>query len=172
MSSQNQPAFDTAFWFQWIMATSLGWLLGSLVFPNLSSVSAGVGVGVLQWPVLYRRFPQAWRWPLVTAIAWIAGYVLIFVAVPDDLHLLFSGLLLGLIVGLGQWLILRREVRWAGWWLVITPIAWITGLTLLPGILATGSMVGAISGIALSLLLHTPHPASAPGQTNQKESAL
>ena len=131
MSSQNRPAFDTAFWFQWIMATSLGWLLGSLVFPNLSSVSAGVGVGVLQWPVLYRRFPQAWRWPLVTAIAWIAGYVLIFVAVPDDLHLLFSGLLLGLIVGLGQWLILRREVRWAGWWLVITPIAWITGLPLI-----------------------------------------
>ena len=65
-----------------------------------------------------------------------------------------------------------RRGRWAGWWLVITPIAWITGLTLLPGILATGSMVGAISGIALSLLLHTPHPASAPGQTNQKESAL
>jgi hypothetical protein len=171
MSNNEQPAFDAAFWFQWIMATTLGWILGSLIFPVLSTVSAGVGVGLLQWPVLYRRLPRAWRWPLATAIAWTGGSVVLLVAVPDSLQLLLSGLILGCVVGLGQWWILRREFYWAGWWIVISPIAWISGLTILPGFLSTGSIAGAISGIALTLLLHTPRPASVPEQANQEKGA-
>jgi predicted branched-subunit amino acid permease len=58
MTNNDRLAFDAAFWFQWIVATTLGWVLGSLIFPNLSIVSAGVGVGVLQWPVLVGRFPR------------------------------------------------------------------------------------------------------------------
>lgn len=138
------------------MATTLGWLLGDLLLPNLSAISAGVGVSLMQWAILYHRIPRAWRWPLVTATAWIGGSILLLVAVPADVQLLLSGLFIGPVVGLGQWLILRREVHWAGWWIVISTMAWITGLTLLPGILATGAMVGAISGIALELLLRYP----------------
>jgi hypothetical protein len=156
MSERDQSVFDAALWFQWIMATTLGWLLGDLLLPNLSAISAGVGVGVLQWPILYRRIPRAWRWPLITALAWLGGSILISTIVPKDLQTLFSGPFLGPVVGLAQWLILRRELRWAGWWIVISAMAWITGLTLLPGILATGAMVGAISGIALALLLRYP----------------
>jgi hypothetical protein len=154
MSEQGRLfAFDSALWFQWIMATALGWLLGNVIFPSLPAISAGVGVGILQWPILYRRIARAWRWPLATAVAWIGGSILLQVAVPPELQLLLAGLILGPIVGLSQWTVLRQGVRWAGWWIVISTIAWITGLTLLPGILATGAMVGALSGIALSLLL-------------------
>jgi hypothetical protein len=156
MSEHNRPGFDAAFWFQWIMATTLGWLLGSVLLPNLPAIAAGVGVGVLQWPILYRRIPQAWRWVLATAIAWIGGSILLLIAVPSDLQLLLAGLVLGPLVGLAQWLILRREVHWAGWWIVISAMAWITGLTLLPGILVTGAMAGAMTGIALALLLRFP----------------
>jgi len=138
------------------MATTLGWLLGSLLFPNLPAISAGVGVGVLQWSVLYRRVPGAWRWPLVTAAAWIGGAILLLLAVPADAQFLLSGPTLGPAVGLAQWLILRRHVHWAGWWIVISTMAWITGLTLLPGMLATGALAGAISGFALELLLRYP----------------
>ncbi len=147
------------------MATTLGWLLGNMIFPNLPAISAGVGVGVLQWPILYRRIARAWRWPLVTAVAWIGGSILLQIAVPSDLHLLLAGLILGPLVGLAQWLILRQGVRWAGWWIIISTIAWITGLTLLPGILASGAMVGALSGIALELLLRYPKPARQPNHT-------
>ncbi|OQY20848.1 MAG: hypothetical protein B6I35_09860 [Anaerolineaceae bacterium 4572_32.2] len=159
MTERDRFTFDSALWFQWIMATTLGWLLGYLIFPNLPAISAGVGVGVLQWPILYRRISRAWRWPLITALAWLAGSILLVVTTPAGLQFLLSGLFLGPIVGLAQWLILRREVRWAGWWIIISAIAWITGLTLVPGILATGAMVGAISGIALELLLRCPSPA-------------
>ena len=169
MPERDQPAFDAALWFQWIMATTLGWLLGTLIFPNLPLIPAGVGVGVLQWPILYRRIPQAWRWALVTATAWIGGSILLLVAVPDDLQVLLSGLILGPVVGLAQWLILRREVCWAGWWIAISTLAWITGLTLLPGILASGALSGALSGIALSLLLHTPQPAEKPARQNDRK---
>jgi hypothetical protein len=156
MPKQVPPAFDAAFWFLWIMATSVGWIVGSLIFPSISTISAGVGVGAMQWAALYHRLPTAWRWPLITAATWIAGSIFILVAVPADSQLLLSGVILGPVVGIGQWLILRQHVYWAGWWIVISTMSWITGLTLLPGILATGAMVGAISGLALGLLLHSP----------------
>ena len=85
------------------------------------------------------------------------------------MQILLSGVILGPILGLAQWLILRREVYWAGWWIVISTIAWITGVTLLPGILSTGALVGALGGIALSLLFHTPRLDQTPVQPNQEE---
>jgi hypothetical protein len=158
MSEHSQAAFDSALWFQWIMATTLGWLLGRVILQGLPAIGGGVGIGVLQWPILYRRIPRAWRWTVVTAVAWVGGSVLLQIVVPSDLHLLAGGLVLGPLVGLAQWLVLRQRVRWAGWWIVISTIAWITGLTLLPGILATGALVGALSGIALGLLLPAQRP--------------
>jgi hypothetical protein len=161
MSRQSRSAFDSFFWFQWILATALGWLLGSLLLPYISAIAAGVGAGIMQWPVLYHRIPRAWRWPVATAIAWLGGSLLLLAAVPADLQILLAGLILGPIVGLAQWLILRREVYWAGWWIVISTIAWITGLTLVPGILATGALAGALMGLALTLLFRYPKPAEA-----------
>jgi hypothetical protein len=162
MSRQSRPAFDSIFWFQWIIATTLGWILGSFLLPYISTIAAGVGAGAMQWPVLYHRIPRAWRWPLVTAVVWLAGSFLLRLAVPADLYVLLSGAILGPIVGLGQWLILRREVHWAGWWIVVSTMAWITGLTLVPGTLATGALSGALTGLALGLLYRYPKPAEAP----------
>jgi len=159
MPKTRQPAFDAALWFLWIMATSVGWLLGSLVFSNLALVSAGVGVGAMQAAVLHRRIPRVWRWFLATSAAWLAASILLLVAIPAGLQGLLAGLIAGPVLGLAQWLLLRGEVLWAGWWIVISTIAWITGLTLLPGILSTGALAGAITGLALSLLLHYPKPA-------------
>jgi hypothetical protein len=168
MSKKNRPVFDSFFWFQWIIATTLGWVLGSLLLPYLSTtapgvdIAAGVGAGIMQWPVLYRRIPRAWRWPVGTAIAWMGGSLLLLAAVPADVQILLGGVILGPVVGLAQWLILRREVYWAGWWIVISTMAWITGLTLVPGLLATGAMAGALTGVAMSLLLRYPKPVEAP----------
>ncbi len=159
MSKQGRLAFDSFFWLQWILATTLGWILGSLLLPYISTFAAGVGAGIMQWPVLYHRIPRAWRWPVATAIAWIGGSLLLQLAVPADLQILLAGVILGPVTGLAQWLILRREVHWAGWWFVISTIAWITGLTLVPGILSTGALAGALTGLALMILFRYPKPA-------------
>jgi hypothetical protein len=162
MSRPERPAFDAIFWFQWIMATTLGWILGTVLLPYISLVAAGVGVGIMQWPVLYHRIPHAWRWLVGTAVAWIGGSLFILIAVPADLQVLLAGLLLGPLVGLAQWSVLRHQVSWAGWWIVVSTMAWITGLTLLPGTLSTGALAGALTGLALVLLFRYPKPALAP----------
>jgi hypothetical protein len=154
--TRDRPVFDAAFWFQWITATTLGWLLGGYLLAGLPLLPGGIGVGVLQWPILYRRLPRAWRWMLATAVSWLAGAIFLLLAVPPALQTWLAGIIIGPIVGLGQWFILRRQVRWAGWWVVISTIAWITGLLLVPGALSTGALSGALSGLALVLLFRAP----------------
>jgi hypothetical protein len=171
MSKQGRPPFDSFFWFQWIIATTLGWILGSLLLPYISAIAAGVGTAAMQWPVLYHRIPRAWRWPMFSAIAWMGGSLFVQIAVASDAQILFGGLVLGPVVGLAQWLILRRLVHWSGWWIVMSTMAWITGLTLLPGLLATGAMVGALTGLAIMLLFRYPKPAEALPADGPESSA-
>jgi hypothetical protein len=156
MSGRDRPAFDAAFWFQWIMATTLGWLLGGYLLAYLPVFPGGIGAGVLQWPILYQRIPRAWRWVLATALSWLMGAFVLLLAVPAGLQPLLAGFVVGPAVGLGQWLILRREIHWAGWWIIVSTMAWVTGLTLLPGALSTGALSGALSGVGLALLFHYP----------------
>jgi len=66
---------------------------------------------------------------------------------------------LGAGSGIAQWLFLRRRLHWAGWWIIISALAWTTGLTVFSGVLLSGAMVGAMTGIALDLLLRYPKPA-------------
>ncbi|MFN2291249.1 MAG: hypothetical protein ACK2UC_08680 [Anaerolineae bacterium] len=164
--TRDRPAFDTAFWFQWIMATTLGWLLGGYLLANLPILPGGIGAAVLQWPILYRRMASAWRWTLVTSLTWLAGSLMLLITVPADLHRLLAGFVVAPIVGLGQWLILRREVHWAGWWIIVSTMAWTTGLLLVPGALSTGSLAGAITGVALMLLYRAPKPERSQREEN------
>ena len=161
MARQKPVFFDWALWFEWIMATTLGWVVGRLLFPNLSIVTIGLALGVLQWFILQRRISQPWRWILATTLGWALGAIILFVALPDGMDFT-AGLVMGLTTGIAQWLILRREVYWAGWWIVINVVAWTTGMALLPGFLLTGAMAGAITGFAIELLLRYPKPASSP----------
>jgi hypothetical protein len=62
--------------------------------------------------------------------AWAVGWALgqaITDALLDDywlLGLVPGGLLLAAIIGLGQWLLLRRCARRAGWWLPASLVGW------------------------------------------------
>ena len=150
-------SFDWALWFQWIMATTLGWILGGLFFSGIPLIASGVAASILQWLVLQGRLSRPWRWVLASTAGWTAGYIFIILALPDELGFL-SGVVLGLAVGLAQWLILRAELYWAGWWIVFSVMGWTTGLTLLPGFLLTGTMAGSFTGIALEVLTRSPKP--------------
>ena len=59
-------------------------------------------------------------------------------------------------MGIAGWIVLRRQVHWAGWWIMLSIVGWTTGLALLPGFLSTGATAGALTGIALVFLLGNP----------------
>ena len=159
MTDTNSDTMDWALWFYWIMASTLGWLLGSLLFYGIPIVISGVAIAAFQWAVLYKRIHKAWRWAILSSLAWIAGYILFVVFLPGEMGFLL-GPLLGGLVGLGQWTILRKETEWAGWWIVISIMAWTTGLTLLPGLLSSGALSGAITGLSLVILFRNSPPGS------------
>ena len=153
MTDTRSNTLDWALWFYWIMATTLGWLLGGLFFGGIPVVASGVAVAGFQGAVLYRRIRNVWRWALWSALAWIAGYILFIIFVPPQAGLLL-GPWLGGALGVVQWSLLRQEVDWAGWWLPISILAWTTGLTVIPGTLSSGALPGALTGLALVILFH------------------
>lgn len=157
MSEDHTERFDWALWFLWMMATTVGWLLGRFLLPNLSVVTIGLAIGILQAVVLRDEIRQPWRWVLATTIGWgIPGLILFFIN-PANLDFL-TGLLVGISMGIAQWTVLRFEVRWAGWWIIMNIVAWTTGFALLPGILLTGVMAGLITATAVALLLMNRKP--------------
>lgn len=139
----------------WIIATALGWTLSAFLTPNIGPTIAGFAIGILQWLVLQRRIRDAWRWSLATGIGWVTGLAIVLYAIPPELNVL-SGVILGTTLGVAQWFILRQTFYQSGWWIAISLIGWTTGLTLLPGALTTGVTAGALTGVALELLLRNP----------------
>ena len=151
MTDTKSESMDWALWFYWIMATTLGWLAGSMFFNGIPLVISGVAIAGLQWAVLYKRIQKAWRWAILSSLGWIIGYILLAIFFPAFMMLLV-GPVMGGILGLVQWFLLKQEVEWAGWWIVISMLAWTTGLTLMPGFLTSGALPGALTGLTLVIL--------------------
>jgi hypothetical protein len=151
MTDTKAPAMDWALWFYWIMATTLGWLVGAFLFNGIPLVISGVAIATFQWSVLYKRIQKSWRWQVFSSLAWIAGTIVLYLFLPGQMALL-AGPLLGAALGIVQWPILRKELEWAGWWIPISILAWTTGLTLMPGLLTSGALPGALTGLTLVIL--------------------
>lgn len=162
-----------------------------------STLLEGTAVGWFQWSVLRRVLPSLSlkTWWLATAIgafiAWTLGMIpSTFMASmeeaaaagpppePSDLLLYTAaagmGLVLGPILGLPQWWVLRRYVNDAWLWLPANAIAWAWGMIvifavvgmvaeigfnalavalILGGLLLAGAVVGAFHGYVLVKLL-------------------
>lgn len=134
------------------MSTTLGWVLGRFLVPNLAFVTIGIAIGVFQWFVLRDIIHNAWRWIIATMIGWLVGSIILMLVIPQSPDFL-AGIISGVGVGIAQYIVLRREIYLAGWWIVINIVAWTTGMAYLSGILLTGVVVGVITGFALELLL-------------------
>ena len=157
MPPKNISGFDWYLWFLWIMATTLGWVVSQLLLPSIGPVVAGLTIGVMQWFVLKDRIRNAWRWILATGVGWGIGVGLVLFAIPDQNGFPF-GIIVGATTGIAQWFILRGEVHFSGWWILISIIGWFTGLSMVPGLLTTGTLAGVLTGIAIELLLRIPKP--------------
>jgi hypothetical protein len=151
MADTKSDSMDWALWFYWIMATTLGWLAGIALGGAIPVVASGVAIGAFQWSILYKRIHKAWRWLIFSSLGWIIGYILFIVFFSKNMGSLI-GVILGGMVGVFQWYILRTEVYWAGWWVIISMMAWTTGLSLIPGLLTSGALPGALTGLVLVIL--------------------
>jgi hypothetical protein len=166
MPRNDNASFDWFLWFMWITGTAVGWTLSALLASNIGPAIAGFVIGILQWLVLQRRIRDVWKWSLATGIGWATGLAIVLYTIPPELSVL-SGVILGTSLGVAQWFILRKYLYGTGWWIAISIIGWTTGLTLLPGVLTTGIIAGALTGIALELLLRNPKPATSQ-ESNSK----
>jgi hypothetical protein len=135
----------------------------------------GLLTGLLQYGLLRRYLPRMGWWVLATAGGWLVGVLLIVISgrlnfwtyESFDIDLAF--IVLGLSIGLGQWLLLRRRLPRAGWWVGATVVGWgllglITGDTLDQfGLLAMGFVPTCVTAVMLALLMNQAHPAEAQG---------
>jgi deazaflavin-dependent oxidoreductase (nitroreductase family) len=133
----------------------------------------GTVVGSAQWLVLRRPLPgMRWRaWVLATAagafIAWTSGMLptTLLSAGSDEsggstpsepseamVYALAAlmGLVAGTILGTPQWLVLRRHVRRAAWWIGANALAWVPGMIL--AFVAADFIFSAGSGVATVVL--------------------
>ena len=164
----------------------------------------GALVGIIQWFILRRQMSPPLWWVLSNALAfaligiasslWVLGAGLITAILVDGwigvfpgdfgvlgyLYLAGYGALFGFVVGIIQWLVLRRHVAQAGWWVLANIIAFAVGIEVLriAGLLVrdiypaiqfiavygglagplAGAVAGIITGTVLVWLLRQPVP--------------
>lgn len=120
--------------------------------------------GAFQSMLLRRYLPRMGGWVLATAGGWLLGILLVLI--PDWLHwrngyrdLDQAFLSLGLAIGIVQWLLLRRQLSHAGWWIAANVVGWgllalVTGDTLDGlGLLVLGLLPASVTAAALALLM-------------------
>ncbi len=112
--------FNWGFLAAWVFATTLGWLLG---MATTIFVLVGPIIGITQAFVLRTYVSEARRWVTATAWGWLAAWFVLYLVLPGDINLV-SGLVLGLGMGAGQWLVMRQWFDRPGWWVVLSGTAW------------------------------------------------
>jgi hypothetical protein len=153
--------------------------LGMLVLMTASGLVEGTVVGLLQWSVLRRPFPRVTRraWLVATwigvLVAWFLGSLpatLIDMGAdqaqapaqePETWVMLSMaaamGLVLGVILALPQWRVLRQGIERAWVWLPANSAAWAVGMPIVFGAVdlayRAGTAGGAIGVIAFALAL-------------------
>lgn len=156
----------------WILASGmgmgLGWALGwqlSFAVPALLAalaigLVAGAILGGMQALLLRGHFRQPGWWVLATGLGWAAG-MLFGSWIGQGLGLteiglgLSIGAVTGALLGVFQWLFLRRQVTRAGWWLPASLLGWTSGLVYYrPGVSGIGLLYGVLAGIVTGLALY------------------
>lgn len=94
--------------------------------------------GLLQFLLIRKFISKAGWWILATFLGWMTPFGIAKIASLFDpagwafytisaVSILFGTV--GGVLGLAQWLVLKAQVRLAGWWILISALAWgLTGL--------------------------------------------
>ena len=146
----------------WILATSVGWTIGSFVsdavgntiaevwFDSIGLIVLGSMIGGMQWLILRRRVSWADQWLVVNIAGWSLG------AIANFFIGLAAGWGLGLIsAGIMQWFVLRQQILRAYWWILGSLVAWVGGIAIsfaLGTIGFVGFLSGAVFGIVVGII--------------------
>ena len=164
----RQLAIAPHLWLWWILATTIaGAIVGALEASGFELAATifftGLFIGAAQWLVLRQYVPKAFWWIVVSTLGWTFG--LLLVSPNETLDPLIQFLnTLGLwyvfwmnlvkqpiilaILGAAQFPILRRLVRKAHWWILVSALG--------------GALEGASSSTVAYILQPGLLPAPAP----------
>jgi hypothetical protein len=114
----------------WTGATAVGVAVGMTAGTRLAGVIGPATLGLLQWLVLRRHISQASWWILATTVGGVLGLYVGSTAgffVGYGLTGVVAGAIGGTILGLAQWLVLRRHFSEAGLWILASCVALTVG---------------------------------------------
>ena len=135
----------------------------------------GLLTGVLQYELLRRYFPRMRPWVAATIGGWLLGAFLILThgwlnPTNTVLSLDLAFLIMGLSIGVGQWLLLRQRLPRAGWWIGANVVGW-SILALVTngnsmgqfGLFALGLLPACATALMLALLIKQVQPTGSQG---------
>jgi hypothetical protein len=146
-----------AFWFAWVLANSVGWIVGmslawllSVIIPPLSAgtwtasvwtvggMIVGTNLGINQWfllrPLRYGTLGRrANWWVAATIFGWaISLLVVVGLGLGARIGYPLVGLVIGLAVGIPQTFVLSIQNRLGWLWPIAHSLAWVIGLSTIP----------------------------------------
>ena len=103
------------------------YLLLRVLFPTV-----GLMTGLLQYALLRRHLTRPGWWIVATLLGWLLPFVFgaLFTIIPipnrliGSLRAILVMALLGVMIGLPQWWVLRRQVGHAAWWILAYGFGW------------------------------------------------
>lgn len=171
---RGSTQFDWVFWLQWLLATTVGMLVGGMlavpigfgvgevvqdslgerfglvVAGVLFGLLLGAGLGIAQWLVLRQRLQYPNLWAPATAIPAAIGLALSFSMFPQwtesevAVGIIFS-VSIAIPVSIGQWLVLRKQAPQATLWLLVSAIGLALGIVALSIIADEGREIIALT---------------------------
>jgi len=163
---------------RWVSASTLGMLVGFVLTYAIVIAASAIFEGVnedrllsnvmvvalvaltytaAQWWVLRREIEGSAIWFLASIAGWVGAIALAaflggqgLIVTATFAGRVFLGIQVGLIVGIAQWLPLRRNFRWASYWILGSVIGW-SMLMVGIGRSITGIIEMALAGVAPSI---------------------
>ena len=152
-------------------------LAGAKAIGPFSFICAGIIPSVLQWLVLRRTVAGLRWWAVMSSVGLAVGLFLAMLPMnmagvdgPQVAPLFAMGFaLMGAVPGTLQWLLLRRRVSRAGWWVLASSVGMIgCGMTFMSvtrggdvhvalGGAGGAAVYGAVTGVVLIWLLRSYH---------------
>ena len=141
MSDQAKSSVGWTVWLWWVLASAGGGAVGfAAADALLDFVSAalqraidevvifgliGAGLGMMQWLVLRNLFSQAGWWIVASTVGGaIVGMGAASLSSEIELSLIIAYSLGGAILGILQWIVLRRQTSRAWLWILASPLGW------------------------------------------------